>query len=217
MIRSAVDKIVVKPIKFVLFKKNWRKKNTHNFTNAESFFYLDNVTVGKGTYGPINVQHYYRPAKLTIGNYCSIANKVEFLLGGNHSTKCISTYPFGPRVYNNFHRRGVPRKTDIVVEDDVWIGYGALILSGVTIGQGSIIGASSVVTKDVPPYSVYAGNRVIHKRFPEEIVEKLLEIDFSHINHVKGDGFEEVWDQEITIENYENVLGKFVGIKDNNG
>ena len=176
------------------------------------FFVMDNVTVGKYTYGPINIQHYYPPAKLTIGNYCSIANKVEFLLGGNHSTKCISTYPFGPRVYNNFHTTGIPKKVDIVVEDDVWIGYGALILSGVTIGQGSIIGARSVVTKDVPPYSIYAGNKVVRKRFPDEVIEKLLTIDFSMINHVKGDSFGSVWDREITLENYKDMYERFIEI-----
>ena len=105
MIRHIISK-AVGPIDMMLFKRKWRKKNSHNYTNAESIFVLENVTVGKGTYGPINVQHFYRPSKLSIGNYCSIANKVEFLLGGNHSTKCISTYPFGPLVYNNFHSGG---------------------------------------------------------------------------------------------------------------
>lgn len=209
MVRKIFDKLC-KPIKMILFKRKWRKKNAHNFTNAETFFVMDNVTVGKYTYGPINVQHYYLPAKLTIGNYCSIANEVEFLLGGNHSTKCISTYPFGPRVYNNFYTTGIPKKVDIVVEDDVWIGYGALILSGVTIGQGSIIGARSVVTKDIPPYSIYVGNKVIRKRFPDEIVEKLMTLDFNKVSHNSGDSFEPVWDEELSLENYNEIFEKFI-------
>lgn len=212
MIKTIISKVLA-PLKRLSFKRKWRKLNSHNFTNAESIFVIENVTVGKGTYGPINVQHFYQPAKLTIGNYCSIANKVEFLLGGNHSTKCISTYPFGPHVYNNYHSGGeetMPRKVDIIVEDDVWIGYGALILSGVTIGQGSIIGARSVVTKDVPPYVIYAGNKVIRKRFPDKIVEKLLTIDFSAVSHVKGDSFEPVWDRELTLENYQEMIDKFL-------
>lgn len=212
MIKRIFSKIS-RPIKEILFKYKWRKRNAHNFTNAESMFKMDNVTVGKGTYGPINVKHYYLPAKLTIGNYCSIANKVEFLLGGNHSTKCISTYPFGPRVYNNFYSRGgekIPKKVDIIVEDDVWIGYDTLILSGVTIGQGSIIGARSVVTKDVPPYSIYVGNKVIRKRFSDEIVTRLRTLNFDSIVHHAGDCFESVWDTELTLENCDEIIEKFI-------
>ena len=104
----------------------------------------------------------------------------------------------------------MPRKVDIVVEDDVWIGYGALVLSGVTIGQGSIIGARSIVTKNVPPYSIYVGNRVIGKRFPDEIIDKLISIDFSTVLHIKGDRFEPVWDCELTLENYQDVYNRFI-------
>ena len=103
----------------------------------------------------------------------------------------------------------VPRKVDIIVEDDVWIGYGALILSGVTIGQGSIIGARSIVTKDVPPYSIYAGNKVIRKRFPDEIIQKLSTIDFEKIHHQRGDSFEAVWDVELNLENFEEIWETF--------
>lgn len=131
MIETIISK-VKDTLKKLRFKRTWRKRNPHNFKNAESIFVIENVTVGKGTYGQINVQNFYRPEKLTIGNYCSIANKIEFLLGGNHNTKCVSTYSFGPRVYNNYHSGGeetISRKLDIIVEEDVWIGYGALILS----------------------------------------------------------------------------------------
>ena len=73
MIKRIISKFL-NPINRILFKRNWRRRNSHNYTNAESIFVIENVTVGKGTYGPINVQHFYRPAKLSIGNYCSIVN-----------------------------------------------------------------------------------------------------------------------------------------------
>lgn len=79
--------------------RQWRRNNPRNFTTAETYFAIENVTVGDYTYGPLNIDHYYSPAKLTIGRYCSIAKDVRFMLGGNHGTKAITTYPFGPRVY----------------------------------------------------------------------------------------------------------------------
>lgn len=71
-------------------------------TSAETIFVRENVKVSDYTYGPLNIEHYYPNAKLSIGKYCSIAKKVTFMLGGNHGTKAITTYPFGPRVYNKF-------------------------------------------------------------------------------------------------------------------
>lgn len=70
----------------------------------------------------------------------------------------------------------------IIIEDDVWIGYDALIMPGVTIGKGSVIGARAIVTKDVPPYSIYVGNKVIKKRFSEDIINKLSTIDFQKLS-----------------------------------
>lgn len=80
-------------------KRQWRRDNPRNSTTAETCFVIKNVTVGDYTYGPLNIDHYYLPAKLSIGRYCSIAKDVRFMLGGNHGTKAITTYPFGPRVY----------------------------------------------------------------------------------------------------------------------
>ena len=67
-----------------------------------------------------------------------------------------------------YNEKTIDRKNnDIVIEDDVWIGFGVLIMSGVKVGKGSVIGARSIVTKDVPPYSIFVGNKVIKKRFPD--------------------------------------------------
>lgn len=129
------------------------------------------------------------------------------MLGGNHGSKAITTYPFGPRVY---HQRGTPKwKVDIQIEDDVWIGYEALILQGVRIGRGSIIGARSVVTKDVPPYSVYVGNKIIRKRFSDDIINKLMQIDYEKISHEENDDFRQYWNEELKEDNVDDIVKSF--------
>ena len=197
--------------KLKMHKMEWRRKNLGNFTTAETKFVIENVTVGDYTYGPLNIDHYYLPAKLTIGRYCSIAKDVRFMLGGNHGTRAITTYPFGPRVYEQKTGGGVPLKwkVNIVVEDDVWIGQGALVLPGVTIGRGCIIGARSVVTKDVPPYSIYAGTRIVRKRFSDKVIERLMSLDYRSINHTQMDEFADLWDEDLTEENMERIIAAF--------
>jgi acetyltransferase-like isoleucine patch superfamily enzyme len=137
--------------------------------------------MGTGSYGqPFVVYHEGDVAKVTIGKYCSIAAGVRFMPGGNHRTDWVSTYPFRLRY-------GLPgaladghptTKGDIVVGNDVWMGNEALVLSGVTIGDGAVIAAQAVVTKDVPPYAIVAGNpgRVVSMRFTEEQRQRLLAI-----------------------------------------
>lgn len=99
-----------------------------------------------------------------------------FLLGGEHRADWITTYPFNALFGEGAHITGHPSsKGDIVVGNDVWIGYQSCISSGVTIGNGAIIGARSVITKDVPPYAIVAGNpaKFVRYRFPQETIDKL--------------------------------------------
>ncbi|WP_180366040.1 hypothetical protein [Ligilactobacillus sp. WC1T17] len=110
-----------------------------------------------------------------------------------------------------YQKKGKWTSYDTVVEDEVWIGYGSTILTGVTIGKGSIIGARSVVAKDVPPFSVYVGNKVIKQRFSPEIIEKLNKIDFSKIDHTKGDAYEKFCMTKLTEDNVDEVIQAFVG------
>ena len=164
-----------------LFKIKWSKTNNHNFTKAENLFPIDKVTVGNYTYGPLHIHSYGNPdERLRIGHFCSIAHNVLFLLGGEHRYDLLSTYPF--RKFILGERHVAKTKGPIIVEDDVWIGMNTMILSGVTIGKGAVIAAGSVVAKDIPPYAVYAGNRVVKYRFPEQTIEELLQIDFGKIN-----------------------------------
>ena len=120
--------------------------------------------------------------KLIIGKFCMIASDVIFIMNGaNHLTEAITTYPFsifGEDWSKAMDGKSYPTKGDTIVGNDVWIGYGDTILPGVTIGDGSIIGTKSVVTKDVEPYSIVGGNpaKLIRKRFTEEHIKVLLEL-----------------------------------------
>ena len=122
--------------------------------------------------------------KLIIGKFCSIACGAKFMFNSaNHTLSSLSTYPF-PIFFEEWGldvkevAKAWDNKGDIVVGNDVWIGYEAVILAGVTIGDGAVIGARSVVTKDVPPYTIAGGvpAKTIRKRFNEETIDTLLEL-----------------------------------------
>ena len=124
--------------------------------------------------------------KLKVGKFCSIACGAKFLFtSANHTMHSISTYPF-PIFFEEWGldvtniTSAWDNKGDIVVGNDVWIGYEAVVLSGVTIGDGAIIGTRAVVTKDVPPYTIVGGipAKPIRKRFSDEVISKLLELQW---------------------------------------
>lgn len=164
------------------FRREWRKRNNHNKTFAASAFPVELVSVGRYTYGMLNIQAYSAPnERLSIGNFVSIAPQVTFLLGGNHQVNTITSYPLYS-VFNRVqHAADARTKGPIVIEDEVWIGMGALILSGVTVQKGAIIGAGSVVTRSVPPYAIVGGNpaRIITYRFPEDVINELMKINLT--------------------------------------
>lgn len=120
--------------------------------------------------------------RLIIGRFCQIASRATFVMNGaNHATGGLSTYPFaafGGDWSGRFEGElDGEIKGDTVVGHDVWIGYDALLMPGVTVGHGAIIGARSVVTRDVPPYAIVAGNpaTVVRSRFDEPTVDALLQ------------------------------------------
>lgn len=133
-----------------------------------------------------NVLYHYpvNHDRLVMGKFCSIACGAKFIFtSANHSMKSLSTYPFpiffvewGLDVTNITD--AWDNKGDIIIGNDVWIGYEAVILSGVTIGDGAIIGARALVTKDIPPYTIVGGvpAKPIRKRFDDVTIEKLLEL-----------------------------------------
>lgn len=179
LIKEAIHYYKVK-----LIENKWRRKNKHNETsiNAENPFEMDSVKVGKGTYGKLHVINDTDYAKLIIGNYCSIGGNTIFILGREHRTDTISTYPFKYFINNRTHEAF--SKGNIVIDDDVWIGHGCTILSGVHINQGAIVATGAVVTKDIPPYAIVGGvpAKLIRYRFNNEIINELMNIDYNKID-----------------------------------
>jgi acetyltransferase-like isoleucine patch superfamily enzyme len=146
--------------------------------NADERLVLGNRTY---THGEPRVIVYRgdAPHEVHIGSYCSIAEDVQFLVGGNHHPEWVSTFPFRAvfGLPGEFEDGQPASRGPITIGNDVWIGLGALILSGVTIGDGAVVAAGALVTKDVRPYAIVGGNpaREIRRRFSDEQVEALLE------------------------------------------
>jgi len=113
--------------------------------------------------------------RVSIGRYCSFAHGVRILLRANHPTTSATTYPIGRVFAQEEERDFSTSRGPVRIGHDVWVGYEALILSGVSIGNGAVIGARAVVTRDVPPYGIVAGNpaRLIRRRFDDAIIARL--------------------------------------------
>lgn len=141
------------------------------------------INIGnKYTYGIPELCRYDYKTKLHIGKYCSIAKGVKIMLGGNHHSDWISTFPFFREV-DIFPECGgwsERFKGDVIIGNDVWLGRDVLVLSGVKIGDGACIGAGAIVSKDIPPYSIAVGNpiKIIKYRFNESQIKALLEIQW---------------------------------------
>lgn len=150
-----------------------------------------NVEVGEYTYydsydDPLAferdaVLYAFGPERLIIGRFCAIASGVRFVMpGASHADRGPSTFPFGvfgpPWDATMDIVMSAPSRGDTIVGHDVWLGYSALVLPGVTIGHGAVVAAASVVARDVPPYAVVVGNpaRVVRSRFSADDVERLL-------------------------------------------
>ncbi|MDL2259004.1 Vat family streptogramin A O-acetyltransferase [Eubacteriales bacterium OttesenSCG-928-K08] len=181
-----------------------------------------NIIVGEYTYydnpdGPedfeAHVTHHYEflGDKLIIGKFCAIAKGVEFVMNGaNHRMSSVTTYPFNimgggwekctPTINE------LPFKGDTVIGNDVWIGQNVTIMPGIHIGDGAIIAANAIVTRDVAPYRIVGGNpaRVIKKRFDDELINYLLQLKWWD------------WPPEKIFDNLENLcsadLDKIRGI-----
>lgn len=118
--------------------------------------------------------------RLKIGRYCSIGSGVRIIMAGNqgHNHRWISTYPFYGKFSNS--KNAFERSGDTIIGNDVWIGTEAMIMPGVRVGNGVVIGARSLVTKDIPPYAIVGGNpaKIIKMRFSQEEIRMLEEISW---------------------------------------
>lgn len=171
-----------------------------------------NIIIGEYTYydDPEDSENFERNVlyhfpfvgdKLIIGKFCALSRGIKFIMNGaNHKMSGFSTYPF--EIFGQGWERVMPQadeypfKGDTVIGNDVWIGYEAVIMPGVKVGDGAIIAAKSVVTKEVAPYSIVGGNpaRIIRPRFPDPIVQALLEIAWWN------------WDMEKITRNLEQIV-----------
>lgn len=198
--------------------KVYPRINDHSIVYLKNVVTCPNILVGDYTFyndfvndpkqfEKNNVLYHYpvNHDKLIIGKYCSIACGARFIFNAaNHSLKSLSTYPFhvmfdewglnGKDVADAWDNKG-----DIVIGNDVWIGYEAVIMSGVHIGDGAIIGTRAVVTKDVPPYTIVGGvpAKEIRKRFDVQTIDWMLKICW--------------WDWS-----YEKVKANLIDIKNGN-
>ncbi|MEE4604770.1 MAG: CatB-related O-acetyltransferase [Desulfobacteraceae bacterium] len=135
--------------------------------------------IGKWTYGSPKIHSWGEGATFRIGAFCSIADGVKIYLGGEHRTDWVTTFPFSILWESGDTLEGHPKtKGDVIIGNDVWLGADSVILSGVTIGDGAAIGARAVVTGNVPPYAIVAGNpaRIVKNRFDDETISRLLKI-----------------------------------------
>lgn len=174
---------------FIKCKKKamFRMRNKHNSIDIRTSNWfgmdIDKISVGRESYGVINVEFYRnKEERLNIGAYCSFAAGTTFICGGNHNYRKISTYPFWSKFFCGDSE--ALSNGPIIVDDDVWIGYGAIIMSGVHIGQGAVVGAGALVTKDVEPYAVVVGvpAKVVRYRFSQDMISELMKIDYSKLS-----------------------------------
>ena len=171
-----------------------------------------NIVVGDYTYydDPVDSENFERNVlyhfpfvgdRLIIGKFCAIARGTTFIMNGaNHKLNGFSTYPF--YIFGNGWQRvspqagELPYKGDTVIGNDVWIGYKATFMPGITVGDGAIIAAESVVVSDVPAYTIVGGNpaRRIRQRFDDDAVRLLLDVAWWN------------WDIEKITRNLEYIV-----------
>jgi acetyltransferase-like isoleucine patch superfamily enzyme len=181
-------------LSFVHRLRNWRNPHGETRLHLAPEIGRWGFAVGAYSYGRPKVRFAETGSRLSVGRYCSIADRVEIFLGGNHRTEWVTTYPFDnlPGLWKAQPPPGGSHATrgDVTIGNDVWIGSGAVILSGVTIGDGAVIGAQAVVSRDIPAYAVAAGNpaQVLRLRFEPAIVAGLLETAWWELPRAEVEG-----------------------------
>ena len=173
---------IMSAFRLFINRLSWKRSFPGSNTIPGNWFPKELLSVGKGTYGKVTVVWGSTSDRLSIGNYCSIAPEVSFVVNNQHSMTTASTFPFKVKVLN-FNCSEALGRGGISVEDDVWIGYRATILDGVTVGQGAVIAAGAVVTKDVQPYEIVGGCPAHHIRwrYDEDVRRIMSSFDWSRV------------------------------------
>lgn len=180
--RSAIERLLAgSPTRRLLLRSKAREYSLR-FPGArispQSQIPKGDISIGRGTYGRFEIRLFHPSDRVVIGNYCSIAREVLVLAGGEHRTDTVATYPLRAKLDTYRVNPDVASKGAVEIGSDVWFGVRTTVLSGVEIGNGAIVGACSVVTKDVPPFAVVAGNpaRQLRSRFSDDVIEELQRI-----------------------------------------
>jgi chloramphenicol O-acetyltransferase type B len=200
---------------FLKKKKLKKYKNYFLKDNLKEDIQKNYAQIGDWTYGNPSVMRWGTDHKFIVGKYSSIGPDVSILLGGNHRHDWITTSQLPAETFQAYEKfpkaknikNFIYSKGDIVIGNDVWIGAKSIILSGSTIGDGAVIAAGSVVSGEVRPYSIVAGNpaREVKKRFDENIIKKLLIIKWWNFSDEKVNEFSEL----LCSDNIEIFLKKF--------
>lgn len=205
-----------KRIKLNAFRRKWVCQHPESELIPMNCFPGNVVEVGRYSYGELNVVTFDSKTKLKIGSFVSIAQHVTFLLDVEHYIDHLSTFPWRVKML----RESEPEtfsKGNIVIDDDVWIGYGATIMSGVHIAQGAVIAAGAVVTKDVPAYAIVGGipAKVIKFRFDTACINELEKMDFRKLtDEVIRDNLKDLY-ANLTCDNIRSLVANYK--KDNSG
>lgn len=138
------------------------------------------IEIGEYSYGYFNIICFNDTDYVRIGKFCSIASGVKIFGGGEHNKRFISTFPLKHFFADCDIDPNVTTKGPTIIGNDVWIGTNSIVLSGIKVSDGAIIGAGSVVSRDIPPYAIAAGNpiQIIGFRFDEETIRKLTSISW---------------------------------------
>lgn len=163
------------------WNRKLRKKRMPKFYRGQEKFRerYPHFNIGIGSYGLPVVHDWQEGSTLCVGAYTSIADEVHIFLGGHHRTDWISAYPFPAFIEEaEYIENFGGTRGDVVIGNDVWLASGCTILSGVTVGDGAVVAARTVVSRDVAPYAIIAGNpaRIVGWRFDEATRQALQEI-----------------------------------------